>query len=103
VGEKFKLPGSDVLMIRETLKQEPEFGWINASYCHFNQPCYFSDDTLVMRKRSNTGKQLGLKAQSLRYQCIQCQKWAEESEAAMSKEGIMCLDCYMLSLQPNPK
>jgi hypothetical protein len=37
VGEKFKLPGSDVLMIRETLKQEPEFGWVNARYCHFNR------------------------------------------------------------------
>jgi hypothetical protein len=103
VGEKFRLPESNVLMIKETLRQEPEIGWVNASYCHFNQPCYFSDDTQVVRKRNNEGKELRLKAHPLRYQCLHCHKWVEESNAAMSEEGVMCLDCYTLSLRHKQK
>ena len=55
VGEKFKLPGSDVLMIKETLRQEPGLGWVNATYDIIDQerPCYVHDDTQVMRRRSN--------------------------------------------------
>jgi hypothetical protein len=101
VGEKFRLPGSTVLMIKETLRQEPEFGWINASYCYPDQeqPCYLPDDTQVVRKRSNEGRELRVKGQTLLYQCIHCQKWVEENDAAMSKTGVMCLDCYTLSLK----
>jgi hypothetical protein len=101
VGEKFRRPGSDVLMIKERLRQEPEFGWVNASYCHIHQGrlCYFHDDTPVIRKQSSEGKELRTTSQPLRYQCIQCQKWVAENDAAMSKEGVMCLDCYTLSLK----
>ena len=60
VGEKFKLPGSDVLMIKETLRQEPGPGWINASYDITDQerPCYVHDDTQVVRRRSNESTKL---------------------------------------------
>ena len=100
VGEKFKLPGSAEFMIKETLRQEPGLGWVNASYYNADQkqPCYFSNDTQVVRRRSNEGKELKMKAQPLRYHCIHCQKWVEENDAAMSKEGVMCLDCYTLTL-----
>ncbi len=102
VGAKFRLPGSTVLLVKETLRQEAEFGWVNASYCHSHQeqPCYFADDTQVVRRRSNDGKAVRVKAQSLQYQCVSCQKWVEENDAAMSKEGVMCLDCYALALKP---
>lgn len=101
IGEKFRLPGSTALMIKETLREEPEFGWVNASYGdpRQGQPCYFSDETQVVRRRSNEGKEVRLKAQLRQYQCLQCQRWVEENDAAMSKEGIMCLDCYALALQ----
>ena len=101
VGEKFRLPGSTVLMVKETLRQEPEAGWINASYCYPTQAqfCYFPDETQVVRRRSNQGREPALESQPLKYQCIQCQKWVAENDAAMSKEGVMCLDCYTLSLQ----
>jgi hypothetical protein len=39
------------------------------------------------------------KGRLIQYQCIRCQKWVEENDAAMSKEGVMCLDCYALSLK----
>lgn len=39
------------------------------------------------------------KSRTPRYQCIRCQKWVDEDQAAMSKEGIMCLDCYSLLLK----
>jgi hypothetical protein len=99
VGEKFRLPGSDVLIIKERLRQEPGLGWVNASYYDTNQEqlCYFPNDTQVVRRRSNEGKELRLKGQPLQYQCIHCQRWVEENDAAMSKEGVMCLDCYTLS------
>ena len=42
---------------------------------------------------------VGLKSKPLPYQCIHCQKWVEENDAAMSKKGVMCLDCYTLSLK----
>src|SRR5512145_957705 len=95
VEEKFRLPRSTGLMIKETLREEPEFGWVNASYGDPDQgqPCYFPDDTSVVRSRSSEGKEVGLKSQLLRYQCIRCQKWVEENDAAMSREGVMCLDC----------
>ena len=105
VGEKFRLPDSTELLIKETLRQEAEFGWINASYCYSpqEQPCYFPDDTQVVRRRSNEGKAMPVKAQSLQYQCVSCQKWVVENDAAMSKEGLMCLDCYALSLKHKPQ
>jgi hypothetical protein len=101
VGEKFRLPGSEVALLKETLRQEPELGWVNARYCHPQQdpPCYFSNETQVVRRRSNESQGLRLKDPSRQYQCIQCQKWVEENDAAMSKEGVMCLDCYTLSLK----
>jgi DNA-directed RNA polymerase subunit RPC12/RpoP len=101
VGEKFRLPGSDVLLLKETLRQQPGLGWVNASYYHTQQeqPCYFPNDTQVVRRRSIEGTELRLKDQSRQYQCIQCQKWVEENDAAMSKEGVMCLDCYTLLLK----
>jgi len=101
VGEKFRLPGSDVLLFKETLRQEPGLGWVNASYYHTHQeqPCYFPNDTQVVRSRSNESQGLRLKGPSCQYQCIQCQKWVEENDAAMSKEGVMCLDCYTLFLK----
>ncbi|MBI1877028.1 MAG: hypothetical protein HYR94_02120 [Chloroflexi bacterium] len=40
-----------------------------------------------------------MKARSLQYQCVGCQKWVEENDAAMSKEGVMCLGCYTLALK----
>jgi hypothetical protein len=60
VGEKFKLPGSDVLMSKETLRQEPGLGCVNARYDIINQkrPCYVHGDTQVMRRRSNEGTAL---------------------------------------------
>lgn len=53
----------------------------------------------VVKRRSNEGKNVRLKGQRLQYQCIRCQKWIEENDAAMSKEGVMCLDCYTLLLR----
>lgn len=35
----------------------------------------------------------------LQYQCIRCLKWVEENDAAIAKEGVMCLDCYTLLLK----
>jgi len=60
VGEKFRLPGSDVLMIKETLRQESRLGWVNATYEITDQerPCYIHNDTQVMRRRSNEGTEL---------------------------------------------
>ncbi len=102
VGEKFNLPESSALLIKETVREEPEFGRVNASYDdpYQGQPCYFSDDTPVRRRRSSQGKDVRLTSQPLQYQCIRCQKWVEENDAAMSKEGVMCLDCYALTLRP---
>lgn len=101
IGEKFRLPGSTALMIKETLREEPEFGWVNTSYSdpQQGQPCYLSDEAQVVRRRSNEGKETRVKAPLPQYQCITCQKWVGENDAAMSKEGIMCLDCYTLALQ----
>lgn len=100
VGEKFTLPGSAKLMIKESLRQEPGLGWVNAGYDNtdYGQPCYFPNDTQVVRKRSKEGKTLKMKSQPVQYCCIQCQKWVKENDAAMSKEGVMCLDCYTLTL-----
>ena len=55
VGEKFKLPGSDILMSKETLRQESGLGQINALYDTTNQGrlCYVNGDTYVVRRRSN--------------------------------------------------
>ena len=55
IGEKFNLPGSEVLMIKERLRHKPEQGWFNASYYDINQkvPCYLPDEAQVMRRRSN--------------------------------------------------
>ena len=55
VGEKFKLPGSDVLMIKEILRQDPGLGWVNATYDITNQGrlCYVDEDTQVVRRRNN--------------------------------------------------
>ena len=60
VGEKFRLPGSDVLMIKETMRQEPGLGWINATYDITDQErlYYVHDDTQVVRRRSNEGTEL---------------------------------------------
>lgn len=60
VGEKFKLPGSAVLMIKEALRQEPGLDWVNASYDIINRerPCFVHDDTQVVRRRSNAGTEL---------------------------------------------
>ena len=60
VGEKFKLPGSDVLMIKENLRQDPGLGWVNATYDIANQerPCYVNEDTQVVRRRSNQRTEL---------------------------------------------
>lgn len=104
VGEKFRLPRSTGLMIKETLREEPEFGWVNASYGDPDQgqPCYFPDDTPVVRRRSSEGEEVRLKSPLLQYQCIRCQKWVEENDAAMSREGVMCLDCYALALKHKP-
>ena len=57
VGEKFRLPGSDVLMVKEVLRQEPGLGWVNATYDITLQerPCYIHDDMQVVRRRSNQG------------------------------------------------
>jgi len=52
-----------------------------------------------VKRWSNEGKNVRLKGQGLQYQCIRCQKWMEENDAAMSKEGVMCLDCYTLLLK----
>ena len=62
VGEKFRLPGADVLMVKEILRQEPELGWVNAMYdiTHQVRPCYIHDDTQVVRRRSNQGTELKL-------------------------------------------
>lgn len=100
IGEKFRLPGSTALMIKETLREEPVVGWVNASYADPQQGhCYLSDDAQVVRRRSNEDKEVRMKAQPRQYQCVQCQRWVEENDAAMAKEGIMCLDCYALALQ----
>ena len=60
VGEKFRLPGSDVLMIKEILRQEPGLGWVNANYDNTvqEQPCFFYDNTQVVRKQSNEAPEL---------------------------------------------
>jgi hypothetical protein len=60
VGEKFSLPGSAVLMIKEVSRQEPGLGWVNASYDNTDQkqPCFFFDDTQVVRRRSNEAPEL---------------------------------------------
>jgi hypothetical protein len=60
VGEKFRLPGSAVLMIKEVLRQEPGLGWVNASCDNTDQkqPCFFTDDTQVVRRRSNEALEL---------------------------------------------
>lgn len=102
IGEKFNLPGSTAWLIKETLRDEPGLGWVNASYSDPQQgpPRYFTDDTPVRRRRSSEGKALRLKSQPLQYQCIHCQQWVEENDAAMSKEGVMCLTCYALTLKP---
>jgi hypothetical protein len=57
VGEKFKLLGSDMLMVKEVLRREPGLGWVNATYdiTHHEQPCYIHADTQVVRRRSNQG------------------------------------------------
>jgi hypothetical protein len=91
-------------MIKETLREEPEFGWVNASYGDPDQgqPCYFPDETSVVRRRSSEGEEMRLKSQLLQYQCIRCRKWVEENDAAMSREGVMCLDCYALALKHKP-
>lgn len=101
VGEKFRVPGSTELMIKETLRHEPAFGWVNANYCDAaqGQPCYLPDSTQIVRRRSNEGSALRRPGQPQKYQCVQCKKWVAENDAAMSKMGIMCLDCYTLSRQ----
>jgi hypothetical protein len=53
----------------------------------------------VVKRWSNGGKNVRLKGQPLPYQCVRCQKWVEENGAAMSPEGVMCLDCYLRGLQ----
>jgi len=60
VGEKFNLPGSDVLMIKENLRQDPRLGWVNATFDITNQErlCYVNEDTQVVRRRSNQRKEL---------------------------------------------
>lgn len=61
VGEKFRLPGSDVLLIKEALRREPGLGRVNAAYAITGQerpPCYVQDDTQVVRRRSNQGTEL---------------------------------------------
>ena len=60
IGEKFRLPGSDVLMVKEILRQEPELEWVNATYevTHQGRPCYIYGDTQVVRRRSNQGTEL---------------------------------------------
>ncbi|MFN8453655.1 MAG: hypothetical protein U0401_03120 [Anaerolineae bacterium] len=65
IGEEFRLPGSTVVMIKESLRQQPRLGWVNASYSHTYQEqlCYFPGDTQVVRKRSNEGAGLTLKNQ----------------------------------------
>jgi len=57
VGEKFKLLGSDMLMVKEVLRREPGPGWVNATYdiIHHERPCYIHADTQVVRRRSNQG------------------------------------------------
>jgi hypothetical protein len=88
-------------MIKETLRHEPAFGWVNASFSDpaQGQPCYLPDSTQIVRQRSNEGSALRRQGQPQKYQCGQCKKWVAENDAAMSKEGVMCLDCYTLSLQ----
>lgn len=102
IGEKFNLPGSTKSLVKENLREEPELGWINASFDdpHQGRPRYFSDETPVKRRRSSQGKEIRLKGQSLQYQCVTCQEWVAENDAAMSKEGVMCLTCYALTLKP---
>lgn len=101
IGEKFNLPRSTLVLIKEDLRESPEWGRTNARYDDPDQgqPRYFSDETPVKRRRSNQGKEIRLKGQSLQYQCITCQGWVEENDAAMSKEGVMCLSCYALTLK----
>jgi hypothetical protein len=53
----------------------------------------------VVKRQSNEGKNVRLKGQRLPYQCIRCQNWMAENNATMSKEGVMCLDCYTLLLK----
>ncbi len=63
IGEEFRLPGSTVVMIKESLRQQPKLGWVNARYSHTYQEqlCYFPGDTQVVRRRSNEGAGLALK------------------------------------------
>lgn len=67
IGEEFRLPGSTVVMIKESLKQRPRLGWVNASYgyTYQEQLCYFPGDTEVVRKRSNESFRLALKNQAI--------------------------------------
>lgn len=67
IGEEFRLPGSTVVMIKESLKQRPRLGWVNASYgyTYQEQLCYFPGDTEVVRKRSNEGSGLVVKNQAI--------------------------------------
>ena len=60
VGEKFRLSGSDVLMIKETLRQEPGLGCVNATYDITAQGrlCYVHDNAQVVRRRSNEDTEL---------------------------------------------
>ncbi len=60
VGEKFRLTGLAMLMIKETLRQEPGLGWVNATYDITGQerPCYVHNDMQVVRRRSNQGPEL---------------------------------------------
>lgn len=70
IGEKFRLIGSDVLMIKETLRQEPGLGRVNATYAITNQkrpPCYIQDDTQVVRRPSN--QDTGLRRSRLKTGC----------------------------------
>lgn len=65
IGEEFRLPGSTVVMIKESLRQRPKLGWVNARYSHTYQEqlCYFPGDTQVVRRRSNEGAGFALKNQ----------------------------------------
>lgn len=101
IGEKFRLPDSTLLLVKETKREESVFGWVNASYDnpYQGQPSYFSDDTSVIRQRHHKEPEARRKSQPFQYQCIECQNWVEENEAAMSKGGVMCLTCYARALQ----
>lgn len=70
IGEKFTLPASRALLIKEKLREEPVVGWVNARYedSRQGQPCYFSDDAPVVRRRSNKADwHLTLQTQSIKF------------------------------------